>query len=84
MVLTGKLVNKFDPTADHRGGAAFITAGVMYDLSTIQSRHRAPEIFSGRSSFAGWGRRVMMFLPLSIATLGKPAETRSAGRIRFL
>ena len=67
MVITGKLVGKFDPRMIIVGGAV-ITAGVMFNLSTINPDTGAGDLF-WPLVFRGLGS-VMMFLPLSIATLG--------------
>jgi DHA2 family multidrug resistance protein len=67
MILTGKLVGKFDPRAIIVCGA-LITAGVMFNLSTINPDTGAGDLF-WPLVFRGLGS-VMMFLPLSIATLG--------------
>jgi len=67
MILTGKLVGKFDPRWIIAGGA-LVTSGVMFSLSTINPDTGAGNLF-WPLVFRGLGS-VMMFLPLSIATLG--------------
>jgi DHA2 family multidrug resistance protein len=67
MILTGMLVGRFDPRLIIATGA-LITAGVMFNLSTINPDTGAGELF-WPLVFRGLGS-VMMFLPLSIATLG--------------
>ena len=67
MIITGKLVGKFDPRMIVACGA-IITSGVMFNLSTINPDTGAGNLF-WPLVFRGLGS-VMMFLPLSIATLG--------------
>ncbi len=67
MMITGKLVGKFDPRFIIICGA-LVTAGVMFNLSTINPDTGAGDLF-WPLVFRGLGS-VMMFLPLSIATLG--------------
>lgn len=67
MVVTGQLVRKFDPRILIAAGA-IITAGVMFALSNINPDTGAPQLF-WPLVWRGLGS-VMMFLPLSIATLG--------------
>jgi len=67
MVVVGKLVGKFDPRALVACGA-LITSGVMFALSTINPDTGANNLF-WPLVWRGLGS-VMMFLPLSIATLG--------------
>jgi DHA2 family multidrug resistance protein len=67
MIIVGKLVGRFDPRVIIAGGA-LVTSGVMFSLANINPDTGAgdllwPLIFRGLGS-------VMMFLPLSIATLG--------------
>jgi DHA2 family multidrug resistance protein len=67
MILTGKLVGKFDPRLIITCGA-LVTSGVMFTLATINPDTGAGNLF-WPLVFRGLGS-VMMFLPLSIATLG--------------
>jgi DHA2 family multidrug resistance protein len=67
MIMTGKLVGKFDPRLIITAGA-LVTAGVMFNLATINPDTGAGDLF-WPLVFRGLGS-VMMFLPLSIATLG--------------
>lgn len=67
MMIVGKLVGKFDPRALIVTGA-LVTAGVMFNLATINPDTGAGDLF-WPLVFRGLGS-VMMFLPLSIATLG--------------
>jgi len=67
MVLTGKLIGRFGPRLLIAAGSA-ITAGVMFSLATINPDTGAADLF-WPLVFRGLGS-AMMFLPLSIATLG--------------
>jgi len=67
MILTGKLINRVGPRALIAAGS-LTTAGVMFSLATINPDTSATELF-WPLVFRGLGS-AMMFLPLSIATLG--------------
>jgi DHA2 family multidrug resistance protein len=67
MVLTGKLIGRFGPRLLIAAGSA-ITAGVMFSLASINPDTGAGDLF-WPLVFRGLGS-AMMFLPLSIATLG--------------
>jgi DHA2 family multidrug resistance protein len=67
MIIAGKLVGRFDPRMMVAAGA-IITSGVMLALSTINPDTGANNLF-WPLMWRGFGS-VLMFLPLSIATLG--------------
>ena len=67
MVVTGKLINRVGPRTLITAGS-LITAGVMFSLATINPDTGAGDLF-WPLVFRGLGS-AMMFLPLSIATLG--------------
>ena len=67
MILTGKLIDRVGPRALITAGS-LITAGVMFSLATINPDTGASDLF-WPLVFRGLGS-AMMFLPLSIATLG--------------
>lgn len=67
MIITGTLVTRIDPRLIIAAGA-LITSGVMFSLSTINPDTGANNLF-WPLVWRGLGS-VMMFLPLSIATLG--------------
>jgi len=67
MVLTGKLIGRFGPRVLIASGS-LVTAGVMFSLATINPDTSSDELF-WPLVFRGLGS-AMMFLPLSIATLG--------------
>ena len=67
MVITGKLINRLGPRILLTAGS-LITSGVMLSLATINPDTGAGDLF-WPLVFRGLGS-AMMFLPLSIATLG--------------
>ena len=67
MILTGKLINRVGPRTLIAAGS-LITAGVMFSLASINPDTGAGDLF-WPLVFRGLGS-AMMFLPLSIATLG--------------
>jgi DHA2 family multidrug resistance protein len=67
MIVTGKLINRVGPRALITAGSV-ITAGVMLSLGSINPDTGARDLF-WPLVFRGLGS-AMMFLPLSIATLG--------------
>ncbi|TCO88432.1 DHA2 family multidrug resistance protein [Chthoniobacter flavus] len=67
MILTGKLIGRFGPRLLIAAGSV-VTAGVMFSLATINPDTGAGDLF-WPLVFRGLGS-AMMFLPLSIATLG--------------
>ena len=67
MILTGKLINRVGPRILITAGS-LITAGVMFSLASINPDTGAGELF-WPLVYRGLGS-AMMFLPLSIATLG--------------
>jgi DHA2 family multidrug resistance protein len=67
MIITGKLINRVGPRALITAGS-LITAGVMFSLASINPDTGSADLF-WPLVFRGLGS-AMMFLPLSIATLG--------------
>ncbi|HSI11431.1 MAG TPA: DHA2 family efflux MFS transporter permease subunit [Chthoniobacter sp.] len=67
MIITGKLVGRFGPRVLIAAGS-IVTTGVMFSLASINPDTGASDLF-WPLVFRGLGS-AMMFLPLSIATLG--------------